>query len=346
MSCWGYDPKKKEFAYSWILFVKKIDKFPYKKLDYLTIEGRALGLGVIEMLFDPQQRWNEIANQRAVSMKLASRHVYQTRDAQVEKNLMTDILDWDIIKVNSEITPVDTSERNLAAYNQEEQSLMWVVRSLANAFETMTGESLPSWTPYRLGVMLNENGGKLFEFIRENCGNFLEEVFIDWIIPDFEKTITEKHIFELLDQEAIEYIVEKDVNRRVNDAIKKYVINTWYFPPQEDIDIIKQAETGNNKTLFIEIVKGYLDFDYDLEINITGESVNIANRVETISNLLQLLAQNPQIAELPQTKKLFQRLLDDVGFSGADIWKWQMPALNQVNPGAAAWMVGNVPLAK
>jgi len=96
------------------------------------------------MLFNPQERWNEISNQRALSMKLASRHIYQTRDSNVESNLITDVLDGDVLKITSEITPVATEDRNLAAYNQEENSLMNIIRSNANAFETLTGESLPS----------------------------------------------------------------------------------------------------------------------------------------------------------------------------------------------------------
>jgi len=66
----------------------------------------------------------------------------------------------------------------------------------------------------------------LFEYIRENVGNFLEEVFTEWVIPEFEKTLTTDHIFELLDTDTVEYIVEKDANRRINDSIKKYVIKT------------------------------------------------------------------------------------------------------------------------
>lgn len=346
MSCGQYDDDTKDYAYSWVFSVQPVKKFPYKKIDYLTIEGRALGLGIMEMLFDPQQRWNEISNQRANSMKLASRHLYQTRDSNVERNLLTDVLDGDVLKVSNEITPVATEDRNLAAYNQEENSLMNIIRSNANAFETLTGESLPSGTPYRLWVMLGEQWGKLFEYIRENIGNFLEEVFTEWVIPEFDKTLTTEHIFELLDTDTIEYIVEKDVNRRLNEAIKKYVIKTWYYPSPEIVQVIRDAESRPWKTLFVKIIKWYLNFNKDVEINITGESTNIANRIETVSNLLQLLAQNPQMTELPQTKKLFARLLDDVGLSWADISGWQMPALNQIQPWAVAWLWGNVPLAQ
>ncbi|NCB03177.1 MAG: hypothetical protein EOM67_13645, partial [Spirochaetia bacterium] len=313
-----YEDDTRKWSWSGVFNVKKIDAIPFKKIDYLTIEGRALGLGIIEMLLDPQQRWNEIQNQKATSMKVASRHIYQTRDAQIERNIMTDVLDGDIIKVMNEITPIDTTERNLGAYTQEERVLMDVVRSNANAFESLTGENLPSGTPYRLGAMMAQQGGKLFEFIRENIGLFLEEVVKEWIIPEFDKNVTNEHIFQLFDAETIEYIIEKDVNRRLNEAIKKYVMDTGFFPPKADLELLKQAEIDNNKgTLFLDIVKGYLKFDKDVEIDITGEANNLAGQVETISNLLQLLAQNPQMVTMPETKKLFGKLLDTIGFSPA-----------------------------
>lgn len=268
------------------------------------------------MLFDVQQRWNEMANQKAKSMQISSKHIFQTRDKMVESNVISDVLDGDILKVNSEITSIDTTERNLSAYSQEEKNMMDIARSNANAFESVTGESLPSGTPYRLGVMLNQQGGKLFSFIRQNIGLFLEEVFNEWVLPEFDKESIKEHIFQLFDTDTIKLIVERDVNRRVNEAIKKYVLKEANFPTQEEIDMIKEAEMARSSdTEFIKVVEGYLDFDKTIEIDITGEQNDVAAKIETINNLLMLLAQNPTIPENPQTQKLFGKLLEEVGMS-------------------------------
>jgi len=345
-------------AYEEVLYKEKLDKFPYKKVDYLRIEGRALGLGIVEMLMDAQQRWNEMANQKATSMKLSSKHLFQTRDTTVESNIMTDLLNGDIIKVNSEITPIANEERNLAAYRQEEANLLHVIRSLANAFEVVTGESLPSRTPFRLGAMMQQNAGKLFDFIRENLGMFLEETFKEWILPQFEAEIVKEHIFELFDHDTIQLIVEKDINRRLNEAIKRYVLSEGDYPKKEEVDILREQLTSQTEdTQFIKIVKGYLDFEKTIDIDITGEKTNAAAEIETISNLLQLLAQNPQIQQNPDLMKLLRALADRSGVSpnllpneqGGEVQpslgELASPAGTPGMPGVPG-MPGQVPLAK
>jgi len=315
------------------LYIQKIKKFPYKKVDYLTIEGRALGLGIIEMLFDPQRRWNEMCNQKALSMKLGSKHIYQSRDTTVASNIMTDLLDGEILKVNSEITPIATEERNLGAYSQEESKLMGVIRSLANAHEIMTGENLPSRTPFRLGALMNENAGKLFEFIRENVSLFLEEMIREWVLPQFEAGIVKEHIFELYDAKTIRLIVEKDINRRLNIAIKDYVISSGEYPTKEEVDMLKETlMSKHNDTEFAKIVERYLEFPKTLSIDITGESSNRTVELESMTNFMQLLGQNPILLQDPQFRPMMEEIAGKIGINPTLIPEGQptaMPALNQ-----------------
>ena len=315
------------------LYTHKIKKFPYKKVDYLTIEGRALGLGVIEMLFDPQRRWNEMCNQKALSMKLGAKHIYQSRDTTVASNIMTDLLDGEILKVNSEITPISTEERNLGAYSQEENKLMGVVRSLANAFEIMTGESLPSRTPFRLGALMEQNAGKLFDFIRENLSLFLEEVINEWVLPQFNAGVVKEHIFELYDAKTIRLIVEKDINRRLNIAIKDYVISSGEYPTKEEVDMLKETlMSQHNDTEFVKMIEGYLDFDKTLIVDITGESSKRIVELESMTNFMQLLGQNPVLTQDPQYRPMMEEIAGKIGINPTLIPEGQptaMPALNQ-----------------
>lgn len=299
-----------------ILKVEKISDFPYKKLDYFTIEGRALGLGITEMLFDVQERWNEMANDKAVSMRLGNKQLFQTRDTSTAGNILTDLLNGDILQVNSEITKIDTSERNLQAYGQEENNMLYHVRSLANAQEVLTGEALPSRTPFRSLALQQQSAGKLFEFIRQNIGMFLEEIFIEWVLPMFDKNVIKEHTFRMYEPEDILQIVEADINSRINESIKKYVISTGYFPTQEEIDIIKadlKSREGKQKELFLDIIEGWLDFDYDIQIDITGEKTNKQAEVETGINILQLLAQNPQAMSDERFMKLIRYIATSSG---------------------------------
>lgn len=302
-----------------ILFKEKEDSFPYKKVDFITIEGRGLGLGIAEQSFDGQIRWNEMTNQKAKSMKLSAKHIFQTRDTQIEANVLTDIMDGDIMKVRSEITPLVNEERNLQAYKMEEDNVMNITRAVSNAQDILMGEPLPSRTPFRLGVMQQQNATKFFDFIRQNIGMFWDEVFEEWIIPEFEKEANKEQILEVYDTDTIDLLVERDVNTRINQAIVKYVISTGNFPTKEEVDLLKQQLTDEQKrkpTQFAELIKNYFkDFKKHLTIDISGEQKATAQEVETMTNFLQLLAQNPGIMQNPDLVKMLNGIASRVGIS-------------------------------
>jgi len=330
-----------------LFFQEKEDKPEYKKVDLFVIEGRALGLGIIEMLFDLQVRRNEMGNQKADSMRVTSKTIFQTRDGNIDGNMLTDLLNGDIIVADQPITQIDTTERNLGAYAQEEANIKQDTRDLTYAQEIITGESLPSRTPFRLGVLQLQQASKIFEFIKENISMFLEEVFIEWIIPDFENDIDKDMIFEVHDSKTLKTIVEMDVNRRLNEAIKKIVLSTGMFPTQQEIDITKQALMADaDKPQFVDIIKGYFkNFSKTLYIDMTGEQHNTAQEVETMTNMIQLMAQNPNIMQDPQLKDFLMAIASRTGIDPSILPSAQgnavQPALNQTAP-----MGGQVPLAQ
>lgn len=318
----------------------------YKDVGYLDVDGRVMKLGIFELGFPFQERWNQIGNEKNLAGKLASKQIFQTRGKTVEQNLMTDTDNGDILKIDSELNRVDTGVRDLGYYQQEESNLLGLFRNLSNAQEVMTGESLPSGTPFRLGALLDQNSGKLFDFIREKMGIFIKEILNDWLLPEFEKEIKKNKglILELVDEDLIEELITRDVNTRLNEAIKKFVIAHGRFPSQEETDTVAaelQAQYSR-KDMFAKLTENLLDFEKDIDVIITGETVNVTQKVETISNLTQLLAQNPGILEDPVTKRIFNTLLELTGVNPTDIGapapQAQQPPLNEL----AAPAGGNV----
>jgi hypothetical protein len=197
----------------------------------------------------------------------------------------------------------------------------------------MTGENLPSRTPFRLGALMNENAGKLFEFIRENVSLFLEEMIREWVLPQFEAGIVKEHIFELYDAKTIRLIVEKDINRRLNIAIKDYVISSGEYPTKEEVDMLKETlMSKHNDTEFAKIIEGYLEFPKTLSIDITGESSNRTVELESMTNFMQLLGQNPILLQDPQFRPMMEEIAGKIGINPTLIPEGQptaMPALNQ-----------------
>ena len=61
----------------------------------------------------------------------------------------------------------------LRAFNQYQTEITNIERQadrIANTSEVVTGEALPTNTPYRLGAQLGASAAKITEHIRENCG--------------------------------------------------------------------------------------------------------------------------------------------------------------------------------
>lgn len=330
-----------------LFYNKKVEDAKYKKFDMFTVEGRALGMGIVEMLTDIQIRRNEMANQKADSMRVTSKALLQTKDSNVEGNILQDVLNGDIIIADYPITQIDISERNLGSFAQEEANLMKDTRDLTNAREIVTGDSLPSRTPYRLGVLQLQQASKLYEFIKERMSGFVEEICEDWVLTDFEKDVDTEMVFEIYDSKTLREVVEADVNRRLNNAIKKIVLSTGYFPSKEEVDAVKQTMMQDvDKPQFVKIIKGYFkDFKKTLYVDITGEQHNAAQEVETMTNMIQLLAQNPQIMQDPQLKEFLMAIASKTGIDPSLLpsnqGNAQLPALNQVAP-----LGGQVPLAQ
>jgi len=307
--------KDNAFKFMKVLYVAPVKEIPYKKVDYLTIEGRAQGLGVGEMLFPLQERRNEMGNQKAAAMRIASKTILQTRDKKVEGNILDELDNGDIIKVDSEITQVATEERNLGAYAQEENNIKQDIRDNANAQEILTGESLPSRTPFRLGVLQQQNAAKLFDFIRENLGMFLEEVITEWVLPEFENDVSSEHIFETYSRETIKALMKDHNNFRINEAIKKYVIANGKFPSEQELTVLEDALNNDiGDSQFIKIVKDYYkNFEKDLYVDVTGEQYDSAQQVETLNNLLMLVAQNEAVVTNPTLAPLLDQVLELTG---------------------------------
>ena len=315
----------------------------YKDVGYLDVDGRAMKLGIFELGFPFQERWNQIANEKNLAGKLASKQIFQTRGKTIEQNLMTDTDNGDILKVDAEVTRVDTGVRDLGYYQQEESNLLGLFRNLSNAQEVQTGENLPSGTPFRLGALLDQNSGKLFDFVREKMGIFIKEIMTDWLMPQFEKDMKKdgEMVLELLDEGLMEQLIERDINSRINKVVKKFVLANGRFPTDEEREsaVVKLQEEYSKKDMFVKLTEDILDFEKDIDIIITGESINVTQKVETISNLTQLLAQNPGILQDPVTKRIFNTLLELTGLNPTDIGRpaqtAPQPSLNELGAGAA-----------
>ncbi len=311
------DPKREvSLGRERILFYNKEKKMPYKKVDYITIEGRALGLGEVESQFDTQIRMNVMKNEQASSMLLGAKTVFITGDDTVERNITQQTLNGDILKIKSSLTPVNTDTRNLSAYAKEENSWMSQSRQLSNAFESITGEQMATNTPWKSYNKMNQEGAKFFAGVKENMGLFIRECFKEWLLPKFERHIKANSgkMFEIINPDLITLVQNKIVEDSVREFMTNKVFETGFFPTLQEIEDFKNTvKAKNGRSVRIKIEESIMDFDKDIDIDVTGEG-----KQDTLDNkmlLVQMLSQNQQALQDPNIKRLVDSALEDMGIT-------------------------------
>lgn len=307
-----------------ILFYDAIDEIPYEECHFDKIDGRWLGRGIIESLFDVQVKKNEITNLYGKGLWWNSLKIYQTQDETIKRNLLQEVSNGDVISTRSPIAPIANEERNLSSYIQEDAKWERLADQITFSYAPITGERLPSGTPLGSAVLQSQAAQSFFDYIRENIGLFLKDIIWNLIIPQFKQEKYEDHIINLkvLSPEEIakiDKIVENyEYNKRLLSIIGQGKLPT--YKDAETVRAVVRSALQQNKNRYVEIPEGFYDsLKMKMDIVITGENIDTAAKMTTLQVALQMLSSNPMIVKDAQTKKVFYKLLELAGLNPADI---------------------------
>ena len=306
-----------------ILFKSKwLDEYPFKDCHYDKTDGRWLGVGVIEDLFQIQERVNELSNEKRESMSISSKHIFQTQDQTIIKNVLRDLSNGAVIMAgqNGGLVPLANEERNLSAFTQEEQKYISQAKELTFSFDATRGESLPATMPATNAVIQDRNVKSVYGVKRENLANMLRFFFTDLIIPQAIKDLTLEHVLhftgsteELAKLDSA--FVKELSNRRAIDLL----LDGQYIDEQV-METIRQDISNQLKEMgadrFILIKDGfYKDADFTFDINIENEQEDSQLITSNLFAIFQALASNPTILQDPVIRTLFYEYAERVGVS-------------------------------
>lgn len=307
-----------------VLFKSKWHKdWPFKDFHYNRIKGRWQGLGIVETLFDMQERMNEIKNQKRISMELSSIHLFQTQDKMFVKNALTDLRSGDILTSKFPINPVINEERNLPAFKDEEDSYNQHADRLSFAYEAARGE-IPTNTTATAVVLSNQQATSVLAMKRENFTNILRDFFNDFVGENLLRDLTPEHIMRFagsiqeldkLDMAAAEvYANDVILSKALNG--EKVSIADQEEARQKAIDHYKKM--GQNR--FVKIKSNfYKDIEFEYDFNIANEQVDPNSAVQNTQVIFTALAQNPALLEDPRIKLLFFRYAEYLGVSPGEL---------------------------
>ncbi|KKL85289.1 hypothetical protein LCGC14_1956210, partial [marine sediment metagenome] len=259
-------------------------------------EGRFWRVGMYELLFDHQIRANEIGNQLARGLDWASKVVFKSSDSRVLQNIRADLDNGDVV-IADDLDQVEVRMQGMDQLIADWNRLIADANSLSHSTEVVTGESLPSGTPFRLGALLDQNAGKMFVLLRQKITLPYRRVFKDWVLKDLLKDLKSKDIFNLTgDAEVV-------------DQLRMIMVETWYIEnlvamgphnkavadaiKEEKMEELKQVDPTieNSKEIWEGVFKR-------LFITITGENSDMADNIQDIVNLLSLEKDPGRIAYL------------------------------------------------
>lgn len=308
-----------------VLFTEEVNDLPYRELKWEDVPGRWLGYGFIEYLEDDQVSTNDAEALERKGLMFTSLKLYQTRDDAVGgSNVLTNAQNGDIIKTDSEITPMAMEERNLPAFNAVRARIDKNIQEKTFTFDASKGDNLPSRTPLGVANVQVAMITSYFDLKRENYGEFLRDWITNDVVPDFQKDNYQEHYMTYFStDDDIDAFRELFVKTMVDDISVKYALETGFFPSQTQKDEATKRlmdDLRSKKNAYIKVINGwYKDAHFIVDVDPTGEQLDISTLSQTLQLGMQTLGTNPAILQNPQTKAIFFKLMELGGVNPADI---------------------------
>jgi hypothetical protein len=296
--------------------------WPFKDFHYNKINGRWLGLGIVEALFDTQVRLNELKNQKRISMEVSTIHLFQTKDKQIIRNIVTDLESGDLLQSPNGIEPIANEERNLAAFDSEEQSYIQQAQRLSFAYDAVSGETSAASTTATAVMNAQQQATSTFGFKKENFTNMLRDFFNDDVMPVLIQDLSQEHIMRYTgNTQELRKLDEAMAELHGNDIFKKVMLS-GQVPTPENIEAEKARALTEYKKLgearFLKIKEFfYKDAEYKFDFNVGNEQIN-PQALATNTQAL-LASYNSQAMNDPRYKLLYFKYADSLGVSQGEI---------------------------
>jgi len=311
-------------------------KNPYMITHLIKEEGRTQAIGAVEHLFEAQWMANHNAKAIKDQLDLASKLIFQTSDGNyVGRNMLKNMMNGSVLvhQPNQPLTQVANNSHDITSLQNYGQQWQALAKEISSTPDAISGNTFPSGTAYRQVVALQQEAHSLFEIMTENKGLSIEDMMRVHIIPFLmTKMDTTDEIVATLDEQGIKKIdsmfIPNEAIRRANQKILERALEgeptneleQEELIAQEEDDIVKAfAEDGNQRFLKPSEIstKTWADelegFEWDVEVEVTGESSDKQAGLETMTTVLQSIASNPGVLQDPNMKMLFNKILTLTG---------------------------------
>ena len=312
-------------------------KDPYMITHLVKEDGRSLAIGAVEHLFEAQWMMNHSVKSIKDQLDLASKLIFQTSDGSfVGQNALNAIETGDIMihKINEPLTQVNNGSHDVSSLQSFGDMWMSLRQDITSTPDSLMGNNAPSGTAWRQVEALQQEAHSLFELFTENKGLDIERMLRERIIPHLEtKMDTTEEVSATLDSYGIEEIesmyikseaIKRSNKKNADELFAQAENGTLTQPmqltnPDEQEMNVKQElqQMGGQRFFKPSDVPSYTwkelfdGFEWDVEVDITGEESFSKDDLATLSTVFQTIADPAKQAVL-QTKPgkfLFNQIL-------------------------------------
>lgn len=339
---------------------------PYKEFRAKTYDGRWLGLGTVEDLFDIQSYMNEVFNTRLNTNRIKQLGLFQIRKGSgITPQMLNNLYSGGAVQVSrigTDIAELNTGGIDPSSYKDEEAGYLWAQR-MTGAWEIGRGESLPASQPATTAVLQDRGMKSGFSLQQEELGFSISQFIEELLLPALFDTLKEGDIQRITgDPKELEVLDEAYIENITNEEIISFHKKNGYYPSKPEIettkDKIRRKYRKQGKDRWIKIKKKLFKPDTlidNIEVFVTGESFN---KMVLSQQLNDLLLNYSNVAGVNiDSDKIVAEILDLMGLSSQrflrsqeDIEKMEKLAIagqapGQQPPGQQAPAPGGRPMA-
>lgn len=319
------------------------EKSPYMITHLIKEEGQTLSIGAVQNLFTTQWMLNHSMKSIKDQLDLASKLIFQTSDGNfVGQNALSSIESGDILihSLNQPLTQINNGSHDITSLQNFATQWKTLGNEINGISESMLGINPPSGTAWRqTEALLSESHG-LFEMMTENKGIHIEEMMRNFIIPFLKTQMdTTEEVVATLDDLGVKEIEAKFIKNMGAKIYNQKVINSLIANQKPTADLqteqnnIQQAlsEQGNNRFIkpsdidSVTWKKILKDFEWEVDVDVTGEAVDKQSMLTTLNTALQVVA-NPMYSQNETAQLIVNKILTTAGYlSPAEIPKTVAP---------------------
>lgn len=335
----GSDDDKEGFR-DFTLYRGKEANDPYMITHLIEEDGRTLGIGAVEHLFDAQWMQNHTIKNMKDTLDLASKLIFQTADTHfVGRNVLSAIEVGDVL-VHDENRPLERIANDKPDVSAlQDFGMMWrnMAQDVTSTPDALRGTTMPSGTPYALAAQQAQQASSLFEIMTENKGLSVEDMCRLFVIPNLKKSLKHKdEVVAVLDDAGIQeidamYIPREAINRFNQRTIQQtfdHIQNPDQVEPPQSFDPMQEQQgvqsdlgAAGNKRYFKpdeldqkDWDEMFSDFAWDsIRVEVTNENHDKQAALATLSSIFQSIAVNPAVLQDPNAKMLFSAILNETG---------------------------------